>query len=79
MLSFPASGGFGVGIFEDDDDEDVYGGGQTGFNIIIDDDEDGVFSKRLSQVTGSKSRQATTKHEEQVRFMGKMDISFCDI
>ncbi|KAJ3055311.1 hypothetical protein HK097_010890 [Rhizophlyctis rosea] len=50
-------GGFGVGIFEEDDDEDVYGGGSTGFNIIIDDDEDGVFSKRLSQLTGSKSAQ----------------------
>ncbi|KAJ3291007.1 hypothetical protein HK104_006374 [Borealophlyctis nickersoniae] len=59
------NGGFGLGIFEDDDDEDVYASNAVTFDTIIDDDEDSFiparFRKPQSQIPKSGSLKPLPK------------------
>lgn len=50
MTSHTLLGGFGVGIFENEDEDlDVYGSGMATYDMIIDDDDPPVLLGRISK------------------------------
>ncbi|KAJ3090005.1 hypothetical protein HK102_004933 [Quaeritorhiza haematococci] len=58
------SSGFGVGIFEDDDDEDVYGSASmASYDIVIHDDDEGHFAgfKRKAGFGATVTDQMSSK------------------
>ncbi|RKO87569.1 hypothetical protein BDK51DRAFT_50707, partial [Blyttiomyces helicus] len=49
-------GGFGVGVFEDDDDDmEMYGSSMTSYDVVIDDDEDDRFMRGRGVKTAKES------------------------